>query len=184
MPLCLRRATKITKDSAGAGLFEDTPVGLSFQQLYFATDLSDVDDEVLTSPDPSKTFNHRFVVKAIQPDSKLLVDGVEVSVGAEILRSANTITWIPPRDAFGDNTAFHLRVRDENPLGAKESSADIPFVISLAEVNDPPVLAIPENENPAKYRLTGAQEDIPYVLTYDAVKARLAIANKYYFDVD
>ena len=174
----------LSQNAMGDALTEDVPASLSFAQLYFASTLSDVDDEVLATPDPDKSFNHRFVVRSLLPGSTLEVDGVALSVGDEITKAASTIVWTPPLHAYGNLTAFSLRLRDENALGSQESSSDIPVVMTVLPVNDAPVVAIPAGEPASNYRLSGAQEDIIYVLTYDAIKEKLTVANNYISDID
>ncbi|NBW82487.1 hypothetical protein EBR21_12100, partial [bacterium] len=170
-------------DKNGVTAKEDVPVELSFQQLYFAASKSDADDEVLASPDPMKPFKHRFVVESVSPGSVLLVDGNANPVGAEIT-SSSSIVWTPPLNASGSLAAFTLRLKDDKGADSLLSAANATVTIQLQAVNDPPVLAIPANEPVANYRLSGAQEDIPFVLTYDAIKAKLVLANNYVSDVD
>ncbi|MFZ9519255.1 MAG: hypothetical protein ACO3A4_02155, partial [Silvanigrellaceae bacterium] len=171
----------LSLDKDGVAIKEDTPVKLTFSQLYFAATKSDVDDEVLASPDPNKTFKHKFVVDSVAVGSQLLLNGVLATPGTEITSATTTIEWQPPTNAYGQISAFYLKLRDDKGSDSLTTANSSSVNVDLLAQNDAPVITLPPNGLGVVDRIQGAMEDIPFVLTYDALLSKL---RPYLSDVD
>ncbi|MEN9810493.1 MAG: hypothetical protein RLZZ488_2060, partial [Pseudomonadota bacterium] len=172
--------SKISATTAGVSFKEDTPATLTFSQLYFAAGKSDVDDTFAVEVDANPTFKHVFVVETVADDSQLLVNGV-LAVQGTVINKDSVIVWQPPLNASGDQQAFTLRLKDENPQGPLASASALPVTLNLLPDNDAPVVTLPQGGLTAQDVITGAEEDIPFVLTYEALVQKM---KPYVSDVD
>ncbi|NBW82847.1 hypothetical protein EBR21_13945, partial [bacterium] len=126
------------------------------------------------SPDETPTARLKFKVKSIPATSgklyritSALGDPVvtEELNTTSIIAPADRLLWSPVASAYGRVIGFTTTAIFEHPLTGgvtfQESVQAVPVYFNLARVNTPPQFAN------AGTKITGAYEDVPYILTYD-----------------
>ncbi len=122
-----------------AGGTEDTQYVISSAGLASAANEADVD---------SPTINFR--IDAISSGT-LTINGGAVTAGTTIVTSADQLEWTPAPNANGNLAAFTVVAHD----GALASSPTVQVTVSVAAVNDAPLISLPSPQTtPANTALT------------------------------
>jgi hypothetical protein len=117
-------APTLTSISTIAGASEDTAFALSYATLTAAANEADVDSSALS-----------FRVEAVS-NGTLTKGGTAVTAGTTLLSIGEQWVWTPAVNANGTLAAFTVKAYD----GALASSTAIQVNVSVAAVNDAPVL--------------------------------------------
>ncbi|NBX18309.1 MAG: hypothetical protein EBR09_13180, partial [Proteobacteria bacterium] len=179
----------------GAAYSPEVVVRLELQTVYQTPTLTAVDDfngltqaqdynftyekvrekaVSFASPDETPTARLKFKVKSVPATSGILYritsavgDPVvtEVLNPSSIIAPSDRLIWSPVASAYGRVIGFTATAIFEHPLTGgvtfQESVQAVPVYFNLARVNTPPVFAN------AGVKITGAFEDVPYILPYD-----------------
>ncbi|NBX15726.1 MAG: hypothetical protein EBR09_00010 [Proteobacteria bacterium] len=166
-----------TPNTLGGGAARNSPWGILFEDLAERLTVADLEDVNLSNPPSTRYNNMKFRIEGLLGGQYLKIgasDGTpETSTAIDTVNNTfnpgQKLWWLPPSNAVGSIEAFTLTLLDSQDLPSNYRAR---LTIVVSGINEKPVVG-----NAAPAALSGATQNMPFVITYDTLRQTFGITD-------